>query len=446
MIAAAGQEPGAPVCLDAMQHRVSSADIAKIASLLATAAIMLLANGLQGTLVPMRGHYEGFSDISISWQGAGYFFGFVAGCLGCPLLVARAGHVRAFAVLTAITASIVLILPMAVSPWIWGTLRAGVGFCAAGMYAVIEGWLNQQAPNTKRGRIFTLYAAINNLALLGGQYLFSVGDLRTPTLFSVCAILTICCLIPIGITRQSEPPRIALPQLRVVQLYKVSPVGVIGAMIVGLASGAFWTLAPVYANARGLPGEGVALFMSMVILGGACAQWPLGRASDFTDRRFVIGCAAAGASFAGLMLAIPVPFGIADANWLLGAGFLYGFCAFPIGSLTNAHLNDHARLEEMSEVASSNLFVYGVAAMIGPAIAAGVIAFAGLSAVFYYTATIHGSFVLFVLYRMLVRAPLASEERSEFKIAPGQAAGVIHFAATAAAAEPVAAVEIKKAS
>src|SRR6185295_5086185 len=130
--------------------------------------------------------------------------------------------------------------------------------------------------------------------------LFTLGDTRGQFLFSLCAILTVLCLIPIGLTQQSEPQRVALPKLRVAQLYRVSPVGVIGAVIVGLTSGAFWTLAPVFADARGLSGDGVALFMSVVILGGATAQWPLGRASDFADRRVIIGFAAAGASFAGL--------------------------------------------------------------------------------------------------------------------------------------------------
>src|SRR5436853_6121232 len=106
-----------------MQHRISRADLAKIASLLATAVIMLLANGLQGTLVPIRGHLEGFSDTTLSLQGFAYFTGFMAGCLACPFLVARAGHIRAFAVLTALTTAAVLLMPMMVGVWGWSVLR-----------------------------------------------------------------------------------------------------------------------------------------------------------------------------------------------------------------------------------------------------------------------------------------------------------------------------------
>lgn len=401
-----------------MSHRVSRADLAKILALLTSAVVMLLANGLQGTLVPMRGHFEGFSDAALSLQGFAYFAGFVVGCLLCPRIVARAGHVRSFGIFAAVTASIVLILPLAISPLAWGLLRTLVGFSAAGMFSIIEGWLNSQASNAIRGRIFTTYALVNNLALLGGQYLFTIVDPMSAAAFSICAILTMLCLVPVSLTRQPEPHR-AVPALpRIGRLFRLSPVGVMGAVAVGLTSGAFWTIGPVFANARGLTGDGVALFMSVVILGGALMQWPFGRASDFTDRRFVIGCAAAGAAFSGVMMAVGAPFGLGDQTWLLLAGFLFGATAFPVGSLTNAHLNDHARQEEMTEFASSNLFVYGTAAMIGPVIAAGVIEMWGLSAVFFYTALVHASFVAFVVYRMVVRAPIPAEERGHFVPAP----------------------------
>lgn len=405
-----------------MHARVTSADLAKIAALLATAMIMLLANGLQGTLVPVRANFEGFSATAISLMGAAYFAGFVAGCVLCPRLIERAGHIRAFAVLAALTAALVLIHALIVGPIVWGALRAGIGFCAAGMFVVLEGWLNQQAGNAIRGRIFTMYAAFNNLALLAGQYLFTLGDTRTHELFSIAAILTLLCLIPVGVTTQSEPPRAGLARLRLARLYRLSPVGVIGAVAVGLTSGAFWTLAPVYAESRGMTGDGVALFMAAVILGGAVGQWPLGRLSDFTDRRQIIGMSAAAAAFAGVMLAVAAPFGIGAQTWLLVGGMLYGATAFPVGSLTNAHLNDHARQEEMTEFASSNLFVYGTAAAIGPVIAAGVIYFGGLSAIFFYTAAMHAGFVAFVLYRMIVRAPLTQLDRGPFEVEPVQPA------------------------
>ncbi len=417
-----------------MHARVTSADLAKITALVATAVIMLLANGLQNTLVPVRAHAEGFSATAIALMGSAYFVGFLAACILCPRLIDRVGHIRTFAVLCAATAAIVLAHAMIVDPVAWGVMRAGIGFCAAGMYVVIEGWLNQQTHNKIRGRIFTLYAALNNLALLSGQYLFTLGDPRGYELFSIAAILTMACMLPVALTRQPEPARVGVVRLRLARLYKLSPVGVMGAVAVGLVSGAFWTLAPVFAEARGMTGDGVALFMAATILGGAVAQWPLGRLSDFTDRRLVIGMAAAGAAFAGVVLAIPAPFGIANETWMLIGGMLFGATAFPIGALTNAHLNDHARQEEMTEFASSNLFVYGTFAAIGPAIAAGVIALGGMSAIFFYTASVHAAFVIFVVYRMVARGPLAQSDREPFEPVPEQPAP-LHLSTDGAAAK-----------
>jgi MFS family permease len=405
-----------------MSNRVTRADLAKIAALLATAVIMLLANGLQGTLVPVRAHSEGFSSTAIAFMGSAYFVGFIAGCWLCPMLTARVGQIRTFAVLGALTAAIVLIHALFVSPVAWSIMRAGIGFCAAGMFAVLEGWLNQQTANAIRGRIFTIYATFNNLALLGGQYLFTLSSPSSYELFSLTAILTLLCLVPVGLTSQAEPPRPAHSNLRLLRLYRLSPVGVMGALTVGLVSGAFWTLAPVFAESRGMTGDGIAVFMSAVIFGGAVAQWPVGRLSDFTDRRYVIGGCSAAAAVAGLMLASEAPFGIPAHVWLYLGGALYGATAFPIGSLTNAHLNDHARREEMTEVASTNLFVYGAAAAMGPAIAAGVIFLAGMSAIFFYTATMHLLFVGFVLYRVFVRAPVAAQDREPFEVEPLQPA------------------------
>jgi MFS family permease len=408
-------------------HRVTAADYRKILSLLATAVIMLLANGLQGTLVPVRAHQAGFTDTAISLLGAAYFAGFVSGCLLGPRLIHRVGHIRAFAILGALTAAIVLIHALIVNPFVWAFLRAGIGFCAAGMFVILEGWLNGQARNEIRGRVFTTYAALNNLALLGGQYVFTLANPMSFELFSICAILTMLCLVPVGITRQPEPQSHSRAKLRPGRLYALSPVGAVGAVAVGLASGAFWTLAPVYASARGMEGDNLALFMSVVIFGGALAQFPLGRLSDFTDRRLIIGIAAAFAAFAGVMLANPAPFGISALTWLLAGGFLYGATAFPIGSLTNAHLNDHADKSEMTEVANSNLFLYGVAAAIGPLLAAVVINLWGMSAIFFYTAAIHAVFMAFVLIRVFLRAPVAREKRPSFEPATVQPAAPVRL-------------------
>jgi hypothetical protein len=47
-----------------------------------------------------------------------------------------------------------------------------------------------------------------------------------------------------------------------------------------------------------------------------------------------------------------------------------------------------------------------------------------MSAIFFYTAVVHASFVAFVVYRVFARAPLRQDEREPFEPAPVQPAPV----------------------
>jgi hypothetical protein len=64
-----------------------------IASLLLGVAFLLAGNGLQFTLLPLRGQAEGFSAFALGVIGSAYYVGFVSGCLLAPYLILRAGHI-----------------------------------------------------------------------------------------------------------------------------------------------------------------------------------------------------------------------------------------------------------------------------------------------------------------------------------------------------------------
>lgn len=388
------------------------ADLRKIAALLICTIFLFLANGLQATLVPVRAEGAGFSTMAIGWIGTAFFVGFVAGCLIVPRMLQALGHVRTFAVLTAIAASGVLLHPMQVDLLVWTVLRAAMGFAAAGMYAIIESWLNNQAHNAIRGRVFTTYATLNALALIGGNFLFAQGDPKTAQMFVWVAVLTIACLLPVALSRQPEPARPNRMRIRVWRLFTMSPAGFAGAACSGLAGGAFWALAMNFAQSRGLDQSGVAWFMSTVILGGAMAQWPMGRMSDFMDRRVVILLAAFGVIFASLALAFAPLLGAAAEATMFTAAFLFGATSFPIGSLANAHLNDRTHANDVSETASGILLVSGSAAGLGTLAGAQAMSLAGPAGLFFYIAIVHIALLAFVVTRMAQRGPAPHETRA----------------------------------
>ena len=99
--------------------------------LLLAAGILLAGNGLQGTLIALRGQEEGFSTGLIGVIGAAYFAGFFFGCMTITQMLRAVGHIRAFAALAALAASGTLTLVLFLDPLLWVVVRFVIGFCFA---------------------------------------------------------------------------------------------------------------------------------------------------------------------------------------------------------------------------------------------------------------------------------------------------------------------------
>ena len=178
---------------------------------------------------------------------------------------------------------------MFLSAFFWIVMRGAFGFAAASLYMVIESWLNERAPNEARGRIFAAYMTVNYGSLIVGQMLFASNKPTSFTLFDLTAVFYAICLIPVGLTLFPQPQaRDSAEAPAHAAVSASSPVGVIGCIAVGLANSAVWAWAPIFAQDHGLTRAWLATFMSVLTLGGAVIQLPLGRLSDLVDRRLVI--------------------------------------------------------------------------------------------------------------------------------------------------------------
>ncbi|MGE5768499.1 MAG: MFS transporter, partial [Bacteroidota bacterium] len=329
-----------------------SAAFAPITALLLSVALLLMGNGLQGTLLPVRANLEAFSPTDIGILGSAYFFGFAAGCLYGPRLIRRAGHIRAFTALVAIASCVVLVHSLFLDAFLWWVLRAMTGFCFAALYMIIESWLNEKATNETRGFIFSLYTIINLTVMTIGQLMLVLDRPEDFPLFLLASILVSLAAVPVALTKAQAPAPIRSVNIRLLHLYRLSPVGVLGGLAVGLANGSFWSLAPVFAQEKGADTWGVAIFMSVAVLAGALGQWPLGRLSDRMDRRKVIIAAACGAAAAGLLFVIWSP---PTVLGLLAVIFLFGLFTLPVYGIVVAHMNDYVEAGGYVEAASGLL-------------------------------------------------------------------------------------------
>ncbi len=339
--------------------------ILPIVALLLGVALLLLGTGLLNTLLALRGGLEGYGDGTLGMVMAGYFVGFFVGTWLALPVIHRIGHIRTFALCAAIGACSALLHLFFANPWSWFGLRVLTGSTIVTLYTVVESWLNHQTPAPQRGRVFATYMAVNLGSLAAAQQLLRLGTPEGFALFVIAAMLIILGLVPVTWTRLPQPAISRVPRLGFRTLWRTAPVAVAGAVLSGLAMGAFWGLGAAWAGQVGLDSAGVALFMSAVILGGALGQYPLGRYSDRHDRRRVLAVVTAVAALLAIALALSARAGF----WVLVPACLYGAVAFAVYPVSVAHLVDRLEPQDILSGGSGLLLLHGIGAAAGPALA-----------------------------------------------------------------------------
>ena len=386
--------------------------LAPVAALLISVSILLAGQGLQGTLLPVRASMEAFATLAIGIMGAAYFLGFTLGCLRGGELVRRVGHVRVFLAMTALASAAPLLHGLVVNPIAWGLLRALTGFCFAVLYIVIESWLNECSTNENRGTVFSVYVMITLTVLAAGQMMTLLYDPAGLELFLIASVLVSLGAIPVALSMSPSPKQPTTVELDMGRLFRISPAGSIGCLGVGLANGAFWSLAPVFTAGISTNTSLAAWFMTSAVIGGAIAQWPLGFVSDhFGRRRVILGAAVVGVGIAVSVLLLGNDLGFWTVN-LLGAA--WGAVAFPLYAVSVAHANDYAEPEDYVMVSSGLLLMYGLGAIAGPFVASLFMSYIGAVGLFGFTAIVHGILAVFVVHRVLQRESTPDEQHMAF--------------------------------
>ncbi len=393
---------------------MSRAPYAAIAAILMSVLALIAGNALHNTLVPLRGKLEGFSSLSLGLLGSMFFAGMLAGTLLGPAIIRRVGHVKAYAIFAALAVIVAVAYPLAVTPESWLALRAVVGFAFAGLYGVIDGWVQGKADNEHRGRLGGVYQFVHFVAVGCGQMLLPVGDPMSFQLFIVVGILFAASIIPFALST-TEPP--ALPEtarLELGWLFRNAQASAVACLGIGMANGSFWSMAPVFGASSGMTTRDIALFLTCTIAGSAAAVIPIGRYSDRTDRRLVmaammgVGCAIELALF--VVGRLPGP-GMAIA------GFMLGTVVMTLYSVASAHANDRSDASHAVTIASGLLFLYSVGAIIGPSMAAALMERVGPQALFLFMAIVHAAVLAVAVMRIRAREP-AMRRESDTQVPP----------------------------
>ena len=391
--------------------KASMSSIRPLIPLLLTAGILLGGNGLQGTLIAMRGALEGFQPSTIGFIGTFYFLGFLLGCLSITRMMRAVGHVRSFATLAATASAGTLLLVLVIDPVMWSAIRFATGFCFAGLFTIMESWLNSGVSNTDRARVLALYRIIDIGSVTGAQFLIPVFGAGGFTIFAIMSMMITLSLVPVSLADRTNPAPPEEVGLDLAKVWRISPLASIGCIAVGLTNSAFRTLSPVYAEQIGMSVADVVTFVSVSIFGGAIIQYPLGYLSDRWDRRRVLLITTCCAMFAALALVF-----VAGTNPTLNfiIIFIFGCFAMPLYSLSAAHSNDRADKGEFVLINAALMLFYSFGAIGGPFAASTAMQYFGPSALFVFSATVYAVFIVVILYRMQVRSGVPAGKRSRF--------------------------------
>jgi MFS family permease len=297
-------------------------------------------------------------------------------------------------------------------PWAWITLRGVCGFCFAGTAMVVESWLSEQTAPQARGRVFGFYTMINLGANTAGYMMLVLGDPAGFLFFALAAIFYCLALVPTALSSSSTPAPLVSVKLNMRALWRNSPVAVFAVFWVGVSNAAFGTLAAVYAQKVGLVLAAVAFFTAIPILAGAVMQIPVGLLSDRMDRRKVLLGVAALALVADLAFILIAPEG-RILNLVLAA--MLGGSIYAMYPVIVAHANDHAAPGTAIQISGGLLLTFGIGSIIGPTVAGWAMEAVGSRALFLTTALSHGMVILYTLWRISRRDPVAVQEKSSFQ-------------------------------
>jgi MFS family permease len=384
-------------------------------ALLSGLALLMVGTGLQGSLLGLRASLEGFSTTTIGVVMSSYYFGFVVGSLRAPAIVARVGHIRAFAALASIASSAVLVHAVFVLPVGWIVLRVISGFCMAGLYVIAESWLNDAATNETRGSLLSIYMVVISGGISLGQILLNAADPAGTALFVITSVLVSLALVPTALSAGSSPRLVQPEPVSTRDLLRAAPLGVIGVGLAGVSAGALYGVGVVYAQLSGLSIASTSVLMFLAILLGTLLQWPIGAISDRFDRRKVIAATAAVAAGAALT-GTTGPTGIT----LLFVFSLAGGLSLTMYALFNAHVNDWLEPAHMVGAGSRLLLINGIGAMSGPVVASLAMTIIGPPGFFWMIVIANATAVIYALWRLTRRAPVPADQQSTFVAVPAR--------------------------
>ncbi|WP_208352026.1 MFS transporter [Pseudaestuariivita rosea] len=373
--------------------------------------LLMIGNGLQSSLIGIRGEDFGFSTFEMSVIMSAYFVGFLGGSRLAPELIRRVGHVRVFAALASFISAILILYPTLPYLTSWTLGRMLIGFCFSGVYVTAESWLNNAVTNDNRGKALSLYMIVQMAGVVTAQGMLVLPDPSGFLLFVIPSVLVSISFAPILLSISPTPAFDTAKPMTIQNLIKASPLGCMGMFLLGGVFAAQFGMSAVYATMAGLSLTEISIFISTFYVGALLLQYPIGWISDRVDRRRLILILAA---IGGVGSAIGFLFNGTYAA-ILTSAFLIGGMSTPLYALLIAYTNDYLEYEDMAAASGGLIFINGIGAIFGPLITGWIMGLIGPAGFFVYVGILMFGLSGYALYRMTQRpAGIAVDDTTSY--------------------------------
>lgn len=389
-----------------------------VAVVMLAMGVWQVANGLINVALPLTMAQSGWSGLAIGAIASAYAIGFMAGAFYAPKLIARIGHIRAFAAAGGLAVAATLLLGTDTNVYLWFALRLVFGASAAVLFAVAESWIADATPADNRGGVISAYQIAGRAGIVIGPFLIAGGETLIGGALLTAGVFLALAISPVAATGRAQPVLPDHPPHSPLAVSKIAPAAAIAVFAAGMVNTGVLAFIPIWAGELGTPSEdanaaaAAALVMGVIYAASMASQWPAGKISDHYDRRLVIGVLGAAWAIISLVLTAFVDPGLILGILLIG---LWGVTSLAHYGIAVAHAADRASTGQLPAMASGLLLVWAVGSVVGPLIAGALYASPmGMRGVFLFSAVFGAALAGAMLLRSRSRTAASEADREDF--------------------------------
>ena len=321
-----------------------------------------LSLGVTMPLVSLRLEEWGHSSFDIGVMAATPALGVLLGATIAGRMAGWLGTTRVMQLCMVFGACSVVSLALLQHYWIWLGLRLILGVGLTVVFVLGESWINQLVPENLRGRLVALYGTGYALSYLCGPLLLAaVGTQGDAGFWAGVGLLIFGSLVLIGRTGAPQVDAHSASGRGLFAFCWRLPSIAWAVMLFAAFEAMVLTLLPIYGLRQGFTQE-VALYMvSVVVVGDAVLQLPVGWLADKVSRqRLFIGC---GVGLVASSLAIPV---LITTPLLWPVLVVFGATAGSLFTLSLILIGERFRDDQLVKANAHIAQLWGLGCLVGP--------------------------------------------------------------------------------